>query len=161
MVQEIERKFLVDAQAWNSAEKPAGAVFRQGYLVTDPQKTIRVRLTPDKAFLTIKGLTTGATRPEFEYEIPVTEATELLDRFAVTELSKTRYTLPFAGKIWEVDVFSGTNTGLIVAEIELDSEDEVFALPGWVTLEVTGDARYYNANLALHPYTLWSQDLSS
>ncbi len=155
MAQEIERKFLVHHDLWHNLEKPGGQVFRQGYLLTDPQKTIRVRLTPDQAFLTIKGLTTGATRPEFEYSIPVSEATELLDLFATTELAKTRYLLPYAGKTWEVDVFAGANAGLIVAEIELDSEDETFALPEWVAGEVTHDARYYNANLARQPYTSW------
>lgn len=157
MAQEIERKFLVRHDLWRSAQKPAGQAFRQGYLLTDPQKTIRVRLTPDKAFLTIKGLTRGATRSEYEYEIPIQEATELLDDFAVTELVKTRYTFATHGKTWEVDEFGGANAGLIVAEVELEREDEPVALPEWIDREVTHEKRYYNANLCLQPYNTWNE----
>jgi adenylate cyclase len=157
MPQEIERKFLICHDLWDALPKPEGRIFRQGYILTDPQKTIRVRLTTTKAYLTIKGLTTGASRLEYEYEIPRQEATELLDHFAATELSKTRYMLDFKNKTWEIDVFSGDNTGLIVAEIELQSEDELFDLPEWIDEEVTGDARYYNANLTLNPYCNWDK----
>ena len=116
---EIERKFLVNHAQWEQLQKPVGEFYRQGYLLTDPQKTIRVRQTADKGFLTIKGISVGATRAEYEYEIPFKEAKELLDQFAVAELSKVRYKIFLRNHIWEVDVFSGKNQGLIVAEIEL------------------------------------------
>lgn len=155
MPQEIERKFLVDHDLWRQSDKPPGQLYRQGYLQMDPERTIRVRLTPSGAFLTIKGLTTGATRAEFEYEIPRDEAQELLDHFSVAELSKLRYKVDFEGKTWEVDEFFGDNQGLIVAEIELHSEAETFALPAWVGKEVTEEARYYNVNLTVEPFNTW------
>lgn len=155
MAKEIERKFLLDTAQWQQVEKPAGEHFRQGYLVTDPQKTIRVRLTDTTGYLTIKGISTGATRLEYEYEIPAGEARELLDNFAISELSKIRYKITFQNKIWEVDEFLGANKGLFVAEIELQSEDEPFDLPSWVTKEVTGEEKYYNSNLTTHPYKNW------
>jgi len=155
MAKEIERKFLLDLTQWQAIEKPAGEHFRQGYLVTDPQKTIRVRLTDTTGFLTIKGISTGATRLEYEYEIPAEEAKELLDNFAVAELSKIRYKISYHNKLWEVDEFLGANKGLFVAEIELQSEDEPFDLPTWVTQEVTGEEKYYNSNLTTHPYKNW------
>lgn len=155
MGKEIERKFLIDQQKWANLSKPEGKLFRQGYLLTDEDKTIRVRATATKGFLTIKGQTIGATRMEYEYEIPVAEATELLDNFSLSELSKTRYEIPFSGKLWEVDVFLGDNKGLIVAEIELDSEDEIFALPDWVSREVTEEEKYYNSNLTVTPFKDW------
>lgn len=155
MPQEIERKFLVNHEKWNLFNKPKGLHFRQGYLLTDPNKTIRVRLTPDKGFLTIKGLSIGATRPEYEYEIPIQEAKELLDQFSISELSKIRYLIHFEGKVWEVDEFLGENSGLIVAEIELKSEDEIFKIPDWIDSEVTSEEKYYNSNLTIHPYSKW------
>jgi adenylate cyclase len=155
MAQEIERKYLVDHTRWKELEKPAGDVYRQGYLLTDPQKTIRVRLTTTHAYLTIKGLSVGATRPEYEYEIPQQDARELLDKFAITELSKTRYKIIYHNKTWEVDEFAGNNAGLIVAEIELTSEDEPFEIPEWVAVEVTGEGKYYNSNLTIRPYKSW------
>ncbi|CAH0179801.1 Inorganic triphosphatase [Pedobacter sp. Bi27] len=155
MGKEIERKFLIDHQRWVNLSKPEGKLFRQGYLLTDKNKTIRVRVTETKGFLTIKGQTIGATRMEYEYEIPVAEATELLDNFSLSELSKVRYEIPFSGKLWEVDVFLGDNKGLIVAEIELDSEDEIFTLPDWVSREVTEEEKYYNSNLTVKPFKDW------
>lgn len=155
MGKEIERKFLIDHQRWANLNKPEGKLFRQGYLLTDKDKTIRVRATETKGFLTIKGQTIAATRMEYEYEIPIAEATELLDNFSLSELSKTRYEIPFSGKLWEVDVFLGDNKGLIVAEIELDSEDEIFALPDWVSREVTEEEKYYNSNLTVTPFKDW------
>ncbi|GGH08481.1 CYTH domain-containing protein [Pedobacter zeae] len=156
MGKEIERKFLIDHQKWDNLGKPEGKLLRQGYLLTDKDKTIRVRATESKGFLTIKGQTIGATRSEHEYEIPVAEAIELLDNFSVSELSKTRYEITFNGKLWEVDVFLGDNKGLIVAEIELESEDETFDLPDWVGVEVTGEEKYYNANLTTRPFKRWA-----
>ena len=153
---EIERKFLVDHEKWSKVDKGTGVHYRQGYLLTDPQKTIRVRLTDTRAWLTIKGISKGATRAEYEYEIPASEASELLDNLSVSELSKIRYRIEFDGNVWEVDEFSGENQGLIVAEIELTSEDEQFVTPGWITKEVTGEERYYNSNLSIHPYSRWN-----
>jgi len=155
MGKEIERKFLIDQQKWDILDKPAGKLFRQGYLLTDKDKTIRVRATETMGFLTIKGQTVGATRLEFDYEIPLNEAIELLDNFSQSELSKTRYDITFEGKLWEVDVFSGDNQGLIVAEIELESEDEAFSLPDWINEEVTHEAKYYNSNLTENPFKNW------
>jgi CYTH domain-containing protein len=152
---EIERKFLVKKENWNELEKPRGENFRQGYLLTDPKKTIRVRQTSDKGFLTIKGISVGATRAEYEYEIPLEEAQELLDQFAVSELSKIRYKISVDHHIWEVDVFLGENEGLIVAEIELKTEDESFKIPDWIAQEVTAEEKYFNSNLTLNPYKNW------
>jgi adenylate cyclase len=152
---EIERKYLVNEDQWRQLAKPVGQFFRQGYLLIDPNKTIRVRQTSEKGFLTIKGLCVGATRPEYEYEIPFAEAKELLDGFSVAELSKIRYEISYDNKIWEVDEFLGDNAGLIVAEIELLSEDESFGIPVWIAKEVTGEERYYNSNLTIAPYQGW------
>lgn len=152
---EIERKFLVNHAKWAVTEKPKGEFYRQGYMLTDPNKTIRVRATDTKGFLTIKGKSEGATRAEFEYEIPKEEAIQLLDIFAVSDLIKYRYKVVFAEKLWEVDVFLGENEGLIVAEIELSSEDETFDLPDWVAEEVTGEKKYYNSNLSTLPFKQW------
>ncbi|MCF6406408.1 CYTH domain-containing protein [Chitinophaga filiformis] len=157
MAKEIERKYLIDVEKWEKIEKPIGQHYRQGYLVTDPQKTIRVRLTDTKGFLTIKGISVGATRSEYEYEIPITEAKELLDNFSISELSKIRYNIVYRGMTWEVDEFLGDNAGLFVAEIELQSEDEVFELPEWVGQEVTEDDKYYNSNLTINPYKNWNR----
>ncbi len=155
MAQEIERKFVVNHNKWKKIKKPIGNLYRQGYLLTDPTKTIRVRQTTEKAFLTIKGLSIGATRPEYEYEIPLNDAKELLENFSISELSKIRYEILHENKIWEVDEFLGDNTGLIVAEIELESEDEKFSIPSWIDVEVTGDDKYYNSNLTIEPYKNW------
>lgn len=152
---EIERKFLVDKEKWAAVGKPQSRRMRQGYLLTDPHKTIRVRLTDSNGYITIKGLSTGATRSEFEYEIPKQEAEELLDLFSVSELSKVRYEIMFKGKLWEVDEFLGDNEGLIVAEIELTSESEEFELPEWVTREVTDEEKYYNSSLSARPFKRW------
>src|SRR5687767_5958315 len=146
MGKEIERKYLVDKEKWELVLKPNGQVYRQGYLLTDPTKTIRVRSTGEAGFLTIKGISIGATRQEYEYEIPLADSKELLDNFSVSELSKIRYKISFGNKLWEVDEFLGDNLGLIVAEIELSSEDETFDIPEWIGKEVTGEEKYYNSN---------------
>jgi len=154
---EIERKFLVDKEKWNKVIKEKQSLYRQGYIVSDPEKTIRVRLTDKAAFLTIKGLTVGASRPEFEYNIPVEEAQQLLDGFCNSVVSKIRYFIPHEGKLWEVDEFLGENEGLIVAEIELTSEAETFSLPEWIDREVTTEKKYSNSNLAINPYRSWTK----
>ncbi|WP_158825449.1 CYTH domain-containing protein [Mucilaginibacter lacusdianchii] len=152
---EIERKFLVDHNLWHRAEKPKAVPYRQGYLLSSPQKTVRVRVAGIKGYITIKGATEGFSRKEYEYEIPVAEAAELLDNFADKCIEKTRVRFPFMGKVWEVDEFAGDNQGLIVAEIELHSEDEEIQFPPWITEEVTGDNRYYNSSLSVRPYNQW------
>ena len=155
MGKEIERKYLINHEKWQQLEKPAGERYRQGYLLIDSQKTIRVRVTPTKGFITIKGSIAGATRSEYEYEIPLSEAGELLDKFSAAVLSKIRYKILYKDKIWEVDEFLEDNAGLIVAEIELESEEEAFEMPEWVSSEVTADKKYYNANLTITPYKDW------
>ena len=154
---EIERKYLIDLEKWQLVDKPIGHFYRQGYLSSDQNKVIRVRLTDKSGFLTIKGATKGMSRPEYEYAIPCEEAQELLDSFAESELIKVRYKIKFGQHIWEVDVFLGENEGLIVAEIELLDEDEHFLMPDWITEEVTNDNRYYNSNLTINPYKNWKQ----
>lgn len=117
-----------------------------------------MRQTPDKGYLTIKGISAGATRQEYEYEIPLDDARELLDNFSISELSKIRYIINFDNKIWEVDEFLGQNSGLILAEIELKSEEEMYDIPDWQGMEVTNDQRYYNANLTINPYKNWKEN---
>jgi len=150
---EIERKFLVKEGAWREAKATR---YRQGYLSTVKERTVRVRTINDKAYLTIKGLTVGASRLEFEYEILVADAEEILDSLCEKPLiEKNRYKVDDGTLTWEVDEFFGENEGLIVAEVELQSEDQQFARPDWVTEEVTSDPRYYNANLIKKPYSRW------
>ena len=152
---EIERKFLVDHSKWQQVEKPQGNHFRQGYLLDDAKRTIRIRVTDTEGFITIKGTTSGITRKEFEYNIPVAEGIEMLDAFAQSEVDKVRYCITYKGKLWEVDVFNGDNKGLIMAEIELDEENEEFEHPDWLLNEVSDDARYYNSNLSKNPFKNW------
>lgn len=158
MGKEIERKFLVDKQKWAQFSKPEGRHYRQAYLINEIEKTVRVRLTPDSAFLTIKSATDYISRTEFEYEIPVSDAKEILSRFCKNEISKNRYKPVIGGKSWDVDEFLGDNEGLIVAEIELEFESQEFEIPDWIGEEVSGDKRYYNAYLINHPYKTWKND---
>ena len=144
---EIERKFLVNKKLWNEMKKPKGEVIKQGYLLKSLEKTIRVRTKNTKGFITIKGATTGITRKEFEYEIPKEEADELLNEFCNRYIQKTRYSIEYSGKIWEVDEFESPNKGLILAEIELTSADEHFEKPTWIAKEVSDDPKYFNANM--------------
>ncbi|MBW2443650.1 MAG: CYTH domain-containing protein [Deltaproteobacteria bacterium] len=151
---EIERKFLVTENSWRSLA--AGVKYRQGYLNSAKERTVRVRTIDDKGFLTIKGITTGASRAEYEYEIPVGDADALLDNLCEKPLiEKNRYKIDFEGFVWEVDEFFGENQGLIVAEVELESEDQAFEKPGWIGEEVTGDPKYFNSNLINNPYLKW------
>ncbi|TWI96682.1 CYTH domain-containing protein [Mucilaginibacter frigoritolerans] len=152
---EIERKFLVDKDKWAHVIKPTGTHYRQGYLLDEAKRIIRVRTTDKQGFLTIKGITNGITRKEYEYKIPVEEGVELLDAFAESEVEKIRYKITFEGKLWEVDEFHGDNTGLLMAEIELQHEDEAFIKPDWITIEVSNDGRYYNSNLSKNPFKNW------
>ena len=156
MGQEIERKFLISGDSWR--EGANGILYRQGYLSTAKKRTVRVRIAGDSAWLTIKGPNQGAVRSEFEYEIPLADAAELLDTLCKHPLiEKTRYKVLVGKLVWEIDEFTGENAGLIVAEVELDAEDQQISLPDWVGEEVTGDPRYYNANLIRHPYREWDK----
>ncbi len=154
MAQEIERKFLVKRELW---KRPEGGVrYRQGYLSTVKERTVRVRTAGDKGYITVKGVTVGATRSEYEYEIPLADANEMLDRLCERPLiEKTRYRIARDGVVWEVDEFEGDNRGLITAEVELKKEDQQVTIPDWVGEEVTRDPRYFNANLVAHPFTRW------
>lgn len=152
---EIERKFLVSPGAW-SPDPARGVRFRQGYLSTDPIRVVRVRVAGDAGALTIKGRTEGISRLEFEYPIPVEDATIMLDRLCPRPLvEKRRYRESYADRTWEIDVFEGDNAGLVVAEVELPSPTTPIALPPWVGREVSDDPRYFNSNLARHPFTQW------
>ncbi len=154
MAREIERKFLVAGDAWRALAE--GVVYRQGYLSTDADRTLRIRTVGDKGTLTVKGITVGATRTEFEYEIPLSDAEAMLDALCIRPLiEKTRHRIEFDGLVWEVDVFAGDNHGLVVAEVELAREDQAFRLPDWIGEEVTDDPRYFNTNLVAHPYKSW------
>lgn len=233
MGKEIERKFLVNPKLWDIAEKPAGVFYRQGYILAEAGKTVRVRIAGNAGFLTIKGAAAGISRDEYEYEIPLKDAEEMLDRLCGAEVVKKRYKVicwgkderffttegpprrmqrthtedpprrtqrtriekknnlllregnnlttkalsslreenhlnsknteskeraeeeSTEGKLWEVDVFEGGNQGLIIAEIELKSEDELFDVPEWIDKEVTGDMRYYNSYLSMYPFKDW------
>jgi adenylate cyclase len=152
---EIERKFLVDVEKWHQFDKPEPTYLKQGYIVNEAHKSIRVRIAGEQASLTLKGATSGITRNEYEYPVPVKDAVELLNNFAVSWIEKERYCINFAGYLWEVDQFLGDNTGLITAEIELEHEAEEFELPTWVTKEVSTDKRYYNSCLSLRPFNKW------
>ena len=155
MGEEIERKFLVTNDSWRAAA--SGTPFRQGFLSTAPERTIRVRVAGEKCTLTIKSKNVGARRAEYEYAIPKADAEELLDTLCVRPLiDKVRYVLEHDGHTWEIDVFEGENEGLIVAEVELESEDEAFDRPPWLGEEVTHDPRYFNSNLVQHPFKDWS-----
>jgi CYTH domain-containing protein len=152
---EIERKFLVDHEKWGKIIKPRGTHYRQGYLLNEDDRTIRVRVTEKQGYITIKGSTSGISRKEYEYKIPVEDGIELLDAFATSEVEKIRYRIDFSDKLWEVDEFLGDNDGLIMAEIELKRENEEFKKPDWVTGEVSDDERYYNSNLSIRPFKEW------
>ena len=151
---EIERKFLLQGDAWRGLGQ--AVLLRQGYLSSARERVVRVRIEGEQAMLTIKGANVGATRGEWEYPIPLADAVELLDGVCEQPLiEKVRHRIEHAGMVWEVDEFLGANAGLIVAEIELASEDQSFEKPEWIGAEVSGDARYYNANLIRHPFSQW------
>ena len=152
---EIEYKYLVDAEQWKTIQPAQGKAIIQGYIFKEPGKNVRVRTKGDKGYITIKGKSNGPSRPEYEYEIPLEEAKELLRDFCTQHIEKIRYEVEHEGHTWEVDVFSGANAGLIMAEIELRSESEAYALPHWVGANVSTDYRYGNAYLVDHPYGTW------
>jgi adenylate cyclase len=146
-MQEIERKFTVDHQKWNLIEKPEPTLIVQSYLSKNPDCTIRVRIKGKKGFLTIKGKTIGISRTEFEYEIPLEDAKQIIESFAEKTISKFRYEIQIENHLWEVDVFHGKLDGLIIAEIELSDENELFAKPDWVFEDVSDNLEYYNSKL--------------
>jgi adenylate cyclase len=154
MAVEIERKFLViDTDFLASA---TGTRMSQGYLSHQPEATVRVRIQDESAWLTIKGKSRGATRSEFEYPIPVADARAMLEEMcSAGRIDKTRYCIDVPPHTWEVDVFEGDNQGLVVAEIELQAEDESFQRPEWLGDEVTHDERYFNSYLSRHPWRHW------
>ena len=149
---EIERKFLVK-EGWQPTGESVS--IKQGYLPGTGPMLVRIRLEDQRALLTLKGRTEGVTRSEYEYEIPVQDAQELLLRCRKKVVEKTRYFVIHGDYTWEVDVFAGVNKGLVVAELELSDEDEAFDRPDWLGAEVSSDARYYNSNLAEHPFSEW------
>ena len=153
MAKEIERKFLVDKDKWKNEGKQLK--MKQAYLMIDGHKVVRVRIANDKAYLTIKGNLVGITRDEFEYEVPVNDAIQMMNLRVGAIVEKTRHIVTFNGKTWEIDVFEGENSGLIIAEIELNNEEEPFEKPDWVLNEVSMDDRYFNFNLSKNPYSRW------
>lgn len=154
MALEIERKFLLKNDDWRKLA--SGKLYRQGYIKNDISSAVRVRIAGESAFLTIKSEVTGATRLEFEYDIPMKDAEEMLQTLCKKPLiEKNRYVIQIDELTWEVDEFFGENAGLIVAEVELESEDQQITLPTWIGEEVTGDPKYYNANLIKNPYKSW------
>lgn len=155
MAIEIERKFLVRGDGWRSLS--VGSIYRQGYITSTPGKTVRVRVVGDRGYLTIKGTTVGYRRSEFEYPIPVEDAEEMLATLCDRPLiEKKRHQISRGDLIWEIDEFFGDNEGLILAEVELLDEGQIFDLPDWIGEEVSHDSRYYNVNLIRNPYRNWS-----
>jgi CYTH domain-containing protein len=154
MATEIERKYLVNKALWRP--NGTGTLYRQGYLSAVKERVVRVRIAGREGFLTVKGLVTGISRLEFEYPIPLDDATMMLDELCERPLvEKTRHRENFGGRIWEIDVFHGDNDGLIVAEVEISSVDERIEVPRWIGEEVSSDSRYFNNNLVANPYKNW------
>ncbi|AGA33047.1 adenylate cyclase [Thioalkalivibrio nitratireducens DSM 14787] len=154
MAKEIERKFRILNDSWRS-EVQASQPMRQGYLCGNTRASVRVRVSGDRATLNIKSATLGVERSEFEYPVPLDDARVLLDELAGAIIEKSRHELRHGDHLWEIDEFAGLNQGLIVAEVELGDAKESFARPGWLGEEVSHDPRYYNTELARHPYTRW------
>lgn len=155
---EIERKFLVNGDAWRKGAK--GIFYRQGYLAASDDRTVRVRVAGKKAYLTVKGRKTGLSCPEYEYPIPVAEAEDVLERICMKPfIEKIRYVLDFKGRCWEIDEFMGENKGLVIAEVELERELQAIELPAWAGREVSFDPKYWNVNLMKHPFCRWSPEL--
>ena len=158
MPKEIERKFLVETEDWRGLGEAMH--FRQGYLSTHPERTVRVRMAGDRAWITVKGLSNGPERSEYEYGIPCSDATEMLETLCLRPLLEKRRTrIPVGGLIWEVDEFLGENAGLIVAEVELKSSDQPVTPPPWIGREVTGDVRFFNSSLSENPFCRWRSSL--
>lgn len=155
MATEIERKFLVSDDSWRN-DADDGTLYRQGYLSTGGSCAIRVRVAGTRAYLSIKSASSGISRAEFDYTIPLADAESILNDLCIRPpIEKTRYLVRYGEHVWEIDVFAGENAGLVLAEVELKHEDERFEHPVWVGKEVSEDERYYNAYLAEHPYRHW------
>ncbi len=151
---EIERKFLVTSDLWR--DLAPGVLYRQGYISTQPERTVRVRIVGDRAFITLKGVTEGIARSEFEYPIPVEDANQILNVLCASPLiEKYRHKINLNGLVWEVDEFLGENQGLVIAEVELENAEQAIDLPDWIGEDVSHDARYYNSNLVNHPFSRW------
>jgi len=158
MAIEIEHKFLLKNEDWKS-EVHKSTEYKQGYLISDKKRSVRVRITSDKAWMNIKSATIGTHRQEFEYEIPLNDAIEILNTLCEKPIiEKTRHLVTFKQHLWEIDVFEGDNYGLTVAEVELSSIGEQFAKPSWLAAEVTHDLKYYNNSLCKNPYKSWKKD---
>ncbi len=155
MAIEIERKFLVTDPSWSDGS--AGTRIAQGYLSKDPDRTVRIRLSGETAWITVKGRGEGISRPEFEYPIPAEDARELLDLCLPSVIEKTRFRIPHGGQVWEIDVFHGSNEGLVVAEIELDDPADCPEMPPWLGKEVSDDPRYFNSQLSAAPFGSWGR----
>jgi adenylate cyclase len=158
MGKEIERKFLVTGNQYRHLA--GGMLVEQGFLSLEAERTVRIRLAQGKGYLTVKGAVRGITRSEFEYGIPASEARMILDELCVKPIiHKYRYRIHFGGFLWEVDEFHNENQGLVIAEIELQEEDQPFPRPEWIGREVTGDPRFYNVNLVKDPFMNWKDSL--
>lgn len=151
---EIERKFLVSGEQWKDMVEKTMAI-KQGYLSTAPERTVRVRTKDNQGFLTIKGKTQHLSRTEYEYEIPLKDALSLLQLCELHPIEKVRHEVRVGTKLWEVDVFEGVNSGLVLAEVELDSEEEAIEIPSWAGREVSQDLRYFNSYLSQNPFKGW------
>jgi len=156
MATEIERKFLVNRKLWQPTVQ--GEKIAQGYLQHDVNKVVRVRVKGNQGFLTVKGKNNGISRLEFEYEIPLSDADELLRLCDAGVIEKTRYEIPYKGFVWEVDDFQGENKGLLLAEVELDSTLEEPVFPAWILEEVSHDKKYFNSYLSENPFGTWGDD---
>ncbi|MBD2525208.1 MAG: CYTH domain-containing protein [Nostoc sp.] len=154
MAKEIERKFLVKGDSWRGLVE--GSVYRQGYIATQDKAAVRIRIVGEKSYLTIKGPSIKYSRLEFEYPIPVEDAQEMLEALCERPfIEKIRYKIQSGGLIWEIDEFDGVNKGLILAEVELNDENQQIELPSWIGQEVSDDSRYFNSNLVKHPFSQW------
>lgn len=152
---EIERKFLVNSAKWYNFPKDKGELVIQGYLACDNFKSIRMRLKGEKGYITIKSNTVNISREEFEFPVDKETAIEIINKFSESRIEKIRFTIAYKGKFWEIDEFLGENKGLIIAEVELESENEQIEIPEWIDKEVSNDTKYYNNNLSKYPYIEW------
>lgn len=154
MATEIERKYLLKNDSWKQEVSSKNNIV-QGYLSSKPERTVRIRITNNKGFVTIKSKNIGSLRKEFEYEIPIEDAKELILLCEKPIIQKTRYLVEHYSHIWEIDIFEGENQGLEVAEIELSQENEEFSIPDWIGQEVTNESKYYNSQLIINPFMNW------
>lgn len=155
---EIERKFLVKDDTWRHETIVSTEAYCQAYLSQYPHPTVRIRTEGSKAFITIKGKTEGLSRPEFEYEIPFEDAHEIQQLSLSPLVTKIRHKFLYEGYLWEVDEFYGENSGLIIAEVEIDHPQAALKLPPWIGKEISDDFRYSNSNLAVHPFKTWEEN---